>query len=72
MSLDVVIVQTALPQPLAAQLGARARQDGISLEAELRHAVEHYMAWSQDRGEMRHRGDLWLGGPSLPTDRDLL
>ena len=73
VSVEPVIVQTALPQPAAAALARRAQLDGRTVECELRLAVSHWLAWSRDRGELQHRDDVARDFPSgLPSDGALL
>lgn len=74
MSLDPIIVEAGLPQPLVARLDARARKDGISRAREIERLVTRGLA-DHDQGEMRHPHDVagddeWV--QRLPGDQELL
>ena len=61
MSATGVIVEAALPQPLAADLAARAQAGGRSVQVEIRLAVAHWVAHEHHQGEMLHPGDVATG-----------
>lgn len=69
----IIPIEAALPQPLVRELDARARRDGITRERELQHAIEHYLAWQHNQGEMRWRDDVAYDFEQhLPSDSELL
>lgn len=70
----VVSLRVMVPQGLVERLAVRARGGGRSVECEVRLALEHWLVWQHDQGEMRSavdRDDDFGGVLGLPRPEEL-